>query len=330
MRYAYVTLLLPLLGFGADAPPVGPRAIVGGRPAELDAYPFVVTINIGSSAFCTGTIISPNWVLTAAHCVVKGNGQTESILEVLHGQGASFERTKRTVHRAIPHPDYYYEGAGFRHDIALLEVSEPFPPAYSAALDIASLSTERLHALSGTLATALGYGSTENTGPSVGVRAVQIPLLLPEDCRTQLTFRYELAIAHDDTICAGSERYGVGAGDSGGPLIVPYNGDDGLLWLQVGVASIRGRNWSGATVVSVFTRVSHHATWIRDTIRVQDRLSLEQRKTYLMRSTVALLRENARKSRELKNALEQAQSERERLLDTLSGLTRPASGLDEE
>ena len=43
-------------------------AIVGGHDAAPGAYPSIVEITFGSSFLCTGTLIAPNYVLTAGHC----------------------------------------------------------------------------------------------------------------------------------------------------------------------------------------------------------------------------------------------------------------------
>ena len=54
--------------------------VVGGRDAYLEDHPWLVLL-IGTDPFgcrmCGGTIISPNWVLTAAHCVYRCTTKTE-------------------------------------------------------------------------------------------------------------------------------------------------------------------------------------------------------------------------------------------------------------
>src|SRR5690348_310839 len=45
-----------------------PAPILGGTPATVGEYPTVVAIEVGGG-LCTGTLITKDWVLTAAHCV---------------------------------------------------------------------------------------------------------------------------------------------------------------------------------------------------------------------------------------------------------------------
>jgi hypothetical protein len=50
----------------------GDSRIINGQPADVADYPFLVSIRAsedGESGICGGTVIAPNVVLTAAHCV---------------------------------------------------------------------------------------------------------------------------------------------------------------------------------------------------------------------------------------------------------------------
>lgn len=80
-RIAVVLVLVVAATLAAAGPaPAAPPGIVGGAPASFAAWPWSVGIlsaymsNRYEAQFCGGTLIAPNTVLTAAHCLYDRNG----------------------------------------------------------------------------------------------------------------------------------------------------------------------------------------------------------------------------------------------------------------
>lgn len=99
-----------------------------------DASPWeaVGRLDIGGMGFCTGALIEPNLVLTAAHCLFdKSTGEriNHENVEFLAGWRNGRASAYRNVRRAVVHPDYAYSehvsSDRVRNDIALLELSHP-------------------------------------------------------------------------------------------------------------------------------------------------------------------------------------------------------------
>jgi secreted trypsin-like serine protease len=191
-------------------------AIVGGRDAAPGAYPSVAEITFGSSFLCTGTLIAPNYVLTAGHCgsitgaaVASPAGWPAALIDVRIGSNKSGQGEKVPVSRVVVEPDYL---ATSGHDITLLQLASN---STKAPTKVAGASEGGLWA-AGTMETIAGWGTTSEGGDTPDtLQEAQVPITTDATC----------AGAYDDfdpatMICAGYPQGGTDTcqGDSGGPL----------------------------------------------------------------------------------------------------------------
>ncbi len=125
------TILAFCAGLGAGVAQADAlRSLVTGDDGK--GWEAVGRLNIGKHSFCTGALIAPNQVLTAAHCLYdKDTGETVAIegIEFLAGWRNGRAQAYRGVRRGIVHPNYHFDDSNklkrVAFDLAVLELDRP-------------------------------------------------------------------------------------------------------------------------------------------------------------------------------------------------------------
>jgi len=258
----------------------GGDKIVGGHEARKHQFPWLVSLWAEypewgvDNHMCGGTLISPQYIVTAVHCTVEvGDAvfETPKVWKALIGahdfnnldSSAKWVKIERIVNNK-------FSSLTHENDIAIWKLAEPVEidtedwvsntlclPPEDQELDLTKLKCR-----------VAGFGLLTQDGiPATVLQEVELPVISTEKCRTYYPKKvwYPQQI-FDSNFCAGLEEGGKDScqGDSGGPFMC-INPNTGRYFLA-GIVSW-GNGCPNAGRPGVLIDPKHYLPWIRETIQ---------------------------------------------------------------
>lgn len=262
--------------------------IIGGNVAAPGEFPHQVALfarkvyqSFTYDQFhCGGSLLSPEWVLTAAHCATNYAARplAPASLRVAAGITRLTEVPRLdinvdlidsnaanvfTVKEVFVYP--YYQGANgtanyMAGDIALLHLSRPAP---QSPIALATASDDSAYATAGRYVTASGWGSVAGNGARYpnAMRKGTLKLPARDACVGRAKSAFNATVSAAEELCAVSPNDGDTCfGDSGGPLMVTTAAGTQLL---LGVTSWGGAKCGVTGEPGYYARVSRYHTWLK-------------------------------------------------------------------
>lgn len=261
-------LVLGMAGCGPqdalnDQPGSSSDSIIGGRTAVIAEYPWQVSLqNSRGDHFCGGSVIAPQWVLTAQRCTDLRSASGLRIVAGITKLSQSSSGQIRSIAAMIPYPGYSAPPSG--KDVSLLMLSSPLDlsganvkaiPLVTAADTAAGVTN------AGVMATVTGWGVTSSGASTLPDDLMQVNVPIVSNAQVQSAYG---SVTADQLGAAyiGSGGKDSCEGDTGGPLVV---WDIAGTWKLGGVVSW-GNRCGLANYPGMYARVSSFESWISSQI----------------------------------------------------------------
>ncbi|XP_043925383.1 coagulation factor XII isoform X2 [Protopterus annectens] len=234
--------------------------IVGGMVALPASHPYIAAVYMATD-FCGGSLISPCWVLTAAHCLAKR--PLVSQMHVVLGQ-EQFNRSNENsitfeVQSYIVHDNFDY--STFNNDIALIQLRKKDGSCapVSNFIQPICLPEPYTNPPANINCEVAGWGHTHEEAEEYAqnLQEASIPIITEIECNAPEAYASKVT---ENMICAGFLEGQTDScqGDSGGPLVCEVNG---RMYLY-GIVSW-GDGCANINRPGVYTKVSQYIDWIK-------------------------------------------------------------------
>merc|ERR1712055_379380 len=232
--------------------------IVGGNEVTPHEYPWQVGLFIDDMYFCGGSIISEDWILTAAHCM-DGAG----FVNVVMGAHSIHDSTEPTRVEVMSTDFFCHENWNsftLSNDLALIKM--PAPITFTPEIQPVCLPSyaEGNDAFVGESVTLTGWGRSSDSASGISevLRKVDVTTISNEDCQAYY------GIITDGILCIDSvDGHGSCNGDSGGPMNYAHPGEHEHEGTETrGITSFGPSTGCETGYPDAYTRVTSYLDWI--------------------------------------------------------------------
>ncbi|XP_047539123.1 phenoloxidase-activating enzyme-like [Vanessa atalanta] len=257
--------------------------IIYGVPTSIDQYPWLALIEYTRDYLCGGTLISSEYVLTAAHCLITTAKKSRGAKSVRLGEynttnngpdcveveGDGLDCTSGAISipiaETIIHPQYNTDKIVIQaNDIALIKLEKLAPyddfvrPICLPTFDITLSTPERDMRYF-----VAGWGAVDETHTRSDIKLHSDLIFVDQTSCRELYSRKGVSLVWDKQMCAGGELNKDSCkGDSGGPLMY----QDEKKFELTGVISFGILQCGNQGKPSIYTKVYDYIPWIKSVV----------------------------------------------------------------
>ncbi|MBV8759648.1 MAG: serine protease [Deltaproteobacteria bacterium] len=222
--------------------------VVGGTPVPAGEWPDTVAV-LASNAMCSGTLIAPDVVLTAGHCI-----ETHPKLVVVGSVDLARPGGMAiAVKSATAYPSWKSS-----YDVGVLVLDHAAPAKPRA---IASACTVKEHLTAGAKVHVVGFGLTTKAGDGTNTRLHEAMIPIDDAMCTQDS-ACQPSVAPGGEFTAGGSGVDACFGDSGGPIYIDTKAGPALIGVVSRGEALIGEPCGGG---GVYVRADAVARWIEKT-----------------------------------------------------------------
>ncbi|XP_008579100.1 PREDICTED: transmembrane protease serine 11G-like, partial [Galeopterus variegatus] len=238
-------------GLGKESPSM--ERIADGQIAKSGDWPWQASLQVDGIHFCGASLISHEWLLTAAHCF--DTYKNPKLWMASFGTTLSPPLMRTKVQSIIVHENY----AAHKHedDIAVVKLSTPI--AFSHDVHRVCLPDATFEVLPGSNVFVTGWGALKANGPLPNtLRQVEVKTISNDICNEVNVYGGAVSTG---MICAGflTGKLDACEGDSGGPLVISRGRN---IWYLIGIVSW-GIGCGKENKPGLYTKVTYYRDWIK-------------------------------------------------------------------
>lgn len=232
--------------------------IINGAEATPHQFPWVVALFISGGSFCTASLISDQWVLTAAHCA-EGALYFDVYLGAHNVRVTEPTRLEIRATEKYVHPDW--NSATVQNDVALIKLPAPVDITGDLVRPICLVEPGVTNDFVGQEALLAGWGKTADGpgGISPTLQTTKVTVITNAECANT----YGALIIRNGTICTSftDTNSGTCNGDSGSAMSYNNNG----AYTQIGVTSFVSSAGCASGNPDGYARLTTYRDWIKAT-----------------------------------------------------------------